>query len=85
MVPSEVLHGSFSAMLGDTDKMNVYYMSDYCVGSFAPPKKLSTAAIQLSFERSDPLYVATGLYYLKYPSVSMSGAEEEIRDALSLI
>lgn len=29
----------FSAMLGDTDKMNVYYMSDYCVGSFAPPKK----------------------------------------------
>lgn len=28
----------FSAMLGDADKMNVYYMSDYCSGSSAPPK-----------------------------------------------
>ncbi len=28
----------FSAMLGDTDKMNVYYMSDYCTGSSTPPR-----------------------------------------------
>lgn len=28
---------------------------------------VSVAAIQLSFESSDPLYVATGLYYLKKP------------------
>lgn len=28
----------FSAMLGDADKMNVYYMSDYCAGSSAPPR-----------------------------------------------
>lgn len=28
----------FSAMLGDTDKMNVYYMSDYRAGSSVPPR-----------------------------------------------
>lgn len=28
----------FSAMLGEGDKMNVYYMSDYCTGVSAPPR-----------------------------------------------
>lgn len=28
----------FSAMLGEADRMNVYYMSDYCAGSSAPPR-----------------------------------------------